>query len=62
MVEKEAADRKTKAAVARVMYPAYWTTGRQKRTLAISQQQKADLEGGGRLRFSLAEALRATPV
>lgn len=41
--EKEAADKKTKAAVASIMYPAYSTTGMLRRTLASNQQQNADL-------------------
>lgn len=43
MVEKEATEEKMKAAVASVMYPAYRSTGMQKRTLASNQQQNADL-------------------
>ena len=43
MVEKEAVERKRKAAVASIMYPAYRTTGRQKRMLVSSQQQNAVL-------------------
>lgn len=44
-VEKEATEEKTKVAVASIMHPAYRTTGMLRRTLASSQQQKADLRG-----------------
>lgn len=42
-VEKEAMEKKMKAAVANIMYPAYRMTGMQKRMLASSQQQNAVL-------------------
>ncbi len=43
MVEKEAMEKKMKAAVASIMYPAYKMTGMEKRILASSQQQNAVL-------------------
>lgn len=43
MVEKEAMEKKMKAAVANIMYPAYRMTGMQKRMLASNQQQNAVL-------------------
>lgn len=43
MVEKDAMEKKMKAAVANIMYPAYSMTGMQKRILASSQQQNAVL-------------------
>lgn len=43
MVEKEATEKKMNAAVASTMYPAYRTTGMQKRMFASNQQQNADL-------------------
>lgn len=43
MVENEAMEKKMKAAVAHIMYPAYKMTGMEKRILASSQQQNAVL-------------------
>lgn len=45
-VEKEATEKKMKAAVASIMYPAYRTTGMLRRMLPSNQQQKADLVRG----------------
>lgn len=44
MVEKDAMEKKMQAAVAMVMYPAYKTTGKEKRMLATIQQQNAVLQ------------------
>lgn len=43
IVEKEAMEKKIKAAVAIIMYPAYRMTGMEKRILASIQQQNAVL-------------------
>lgn len=58
-VEKEAAEKKMKAAVASIMYPAYRTTGMLRRMLPSNQQQKADL--WGRVHVSVAVVLRRSP-
>lgn len=42
-VEKEATEKKMKAAVASIMYAAYGSTGMLRRMLASNQQQNADL-------------------
>lgn len=43
MVEKDTMEKKMKAPVANIMYPAYNMTGMQKRILASNQQQNAVL-------------------
>lgn len=52
IVEKEAKEKKIKAAVASIMKPAYRMTGIEKRMLATIQQQKA----------VLWERVRETPI
>lgn len=42
-VEKEATERKTKAAAASIVQPAYGTTGMLRRMLLSNQEQNADL-------------------
>lgn len=43
MVEKDAMEKKMKAPVASIIYPAYNMTGMQERILASNQQQNAVL-------------------